>query len=119
MTRALILATAALAGVALASPAFALSVTPTPPGAQDGPKLADPDEALSGLYKYFAGSDDGPAVRETPILRGPLVTYDLSKPGKDAKPHDGVAELKASPSDPAFNPFMGALSDSDRSPQDH
>ncbi len=115
MTRLLL---AAAAGLAFASPAFALSVTATPAGTQAAAKFTDPDEALSGLAKQFAGSADA-TERQTPAPRGPMVTYDLSADAKHAKGHDALADLAAQPGDPAFNPFTGGHLGEDGTSRSH
>jgi hypothetical protein len=116
MTRLLL---AAAAGLAIASPAFALSVTATPAaGTQAAAKFTDPDEALSGLAKQFVGSAET-AERQTPALRGPMATYDLSADAKQAKWHDGLADLSADPGNPDFNPFTGGRLGEDSTSRSH
>lgn len=112
------LAAIAIAGAALASPVFAFSVNPTPANTPAGAKLVDPDEVLSGAFKNLVGSAE-PTVREAPTLRGPTVTYDLSKGAKTAKSHDGFADLAANPGDPRFNPFSGESPREERARQSH
>ena len=103
MTRLLI---AVAAGLAFASPAFALSVTTTAAAPQAAAKFTDPDEALSGLAKLVAGST-GQTERQTPEPRGAMVTYDLSAGAKQASSRDGLADLAAQPGNPDYNPFSG------------
>lgn len=114
MTRLLLVAAA---GLAVASPAFALSVTSGPAaGTEAAAKFTDPDEALSGLARQFVNST-GSAERQTPAPSGPMVTYDLSADAKHQKWHDGLADLAARPGDPNLNPFMGGhLREDDTSP---